>query len=336
MTDAPTGLAAYGWDDDRARAFADIVDEFEPGTVRPGRVVRHDGIAVMVATEAGTSQLPMRGGVPPLAVGDWVVVTSDAVAAQLPRRNAVRRRDVDKDTEQVLAADVDLVVAVCGLDRPVRQGRIHRTSLLAADAGTEFAVVLTKADLAEDADAIADRVRGDNPGADVVVCAVGDGGEWSGLAEVASRLAGRTTVMVGESGAGKSTLTNALLGHEAAATGAVRATDAKGRHTTTSREIHVLPGGGVLVDSPGIRSVGVFADEAALAEAFDDIDAVAADCRFRDCTHRVEPGCAVMAAVEDGTLDRGRVEAWRAFGDDEQAATRRRGRRDYGEGTRPT
>jgi ribosome biogenesis GTPase len=135
----------------------------------------------------------------------------------------------------------------------------------------------------------------------------------TGVGAIAEALAGGTTVMVGESGAGKSTLTNALLGAEVASTGAVRSTDAKGRHTTTSRELHVLPRGGVLVDSPGIRSVGVYTDEDTMSDAFEDIDELATQCRFRDCAHGAEPGCAVLGAVADGTLDPARLAAWRGL-----------------------
>lgn len=302
----------YGWDAGWEATFAAAVADEQLAGARPGRVVRHDGVAVRVATEDGVAQYPMRGVVPPLAVGDWVAMVDGAVAAQLPRRNAARRRDVDKDVEQVLAANVDLVVAVCGLDRPVRQGRIQRVGMIAADAASRFAIVLTKADLADDAE-VAGRVRAENPSADVVVCSLGDGVADTGVGAVADLLAGATTVMVGESGAGKSTLTNALLGSDVAVTGMVRSSDAKGRHTTTSRELHVLPGGGVLVDSPGIRSVGVYADEDSLGDAFDDIDELAAQCRFRDCAHRSEPGCAVLAAVTERTLDPARLEAWRGL-----------------------
>ncbi len=344
MDHVPVDLGAFGADERVAAALLDAVAAGDaPEGAVLGRVVRHDGVAVVVATDSGTEQLPMRGTVPPLAVGDWVAVHDRAVSARLPRRAVVRRRDVDKDTEQILAANVDLVVAVCGLDRPVRQGRIQRVGLLAADAGVPFAVVLTKADLVDDADEIARQVAADEPGAQVLVCAPGatagrDGDEQARLDAVAALLRDRTTVMVGESGAGKSTLTNALLGREAAATGEVRSGDAKGRHTTTSREMHVLPLGGVIVDSPGIRSVGVFVDEEALAEAFDDIDELALECRFSDCSHRVEPGCAVLAAVEAGVLDRDRLEAWRRFGseDDDPPSARSRGRRDYGDPARPT
>ena len=335
---APDLLADYGWDDGWAAAFAELVASSELEGVRPGRVVRHDGIAVMVATSDGIAQLPMRATVPPLAVGDWVAVSPEAVEARLPRRSAARRRDVDKDVEQVLAANIDLVVAVCGLDRPVRQGRIQRVGLIAADAEVPFAVVLTKSDLADDAPETADRVRSENPSAHVVTCAPGAEGALIGVAEVASLLRGRTTVMVGESGAGKSTLTNALLGEAVAATGVVRSGDAKGRHTTTARELHVLPGGGVLVDSPGIRSVGVFVDEDTMSEAFDDIDELAAGCRFRDCTHRVEPGCAVLAAVGEGVLASDRLESWRRLGEgDDDPRPPRGGRaRDYSESPDPT
>ncbi len=337
----PSALAAHGADDS-VRALLDAAvqgGDAPPGSVL-GRVVRHDGVAVKVATDEATDQLPMRGGVPPLAVGDWVAVADRSVVARLPRDRVVRRRDVDKDVEQVLAANVDLVVAVCGLDRPVRRGRIQRVGLLAADAGVPFAVVLTKADLvpAEEAREVAERVAADEPGAQVLVCALGDTPDrHRGLDEVVALVRGRTTVMIGESGAGKSTLTNALVGREVAATGDVRQGDAKGRHTTTSRELHVLPTGGVVVDSPGIRSVGVFADAARLADAFDDIDELASDCRFRDCTHRVEPGCAVRQAIAEGRLAPERLDDWHRFVEGDEHPDPRAARRppDSGRGPRP-
>ena len=166
-------------------------------------------------------------------------------------------------------------------------------------------VVLAKADLAPDATGQAAAVAGAHPGLDVVVTSAATG---HGLDELRAVAAGRTVVLVGESGAGKSSLANALLGAEVMATGDVRAGDAKGRHTTTTREAHPLPGGGVLVDTPGLRAVGLWADREAVAATFADIDDLAAGCRFGDCGHDREPGCAVTAAVAAGELAAERVE----------------------------
>jgi ribosome biogenesis GTPase / thiamine phosphate phosphatase len=182
------------------------------------------------------------------------------------------------------------------------------------------AVVLTKADLVADPADRADAVASAHPGLDVVATSAATG---AGLGALRALVGDRTVVLVGESGAGKSSLTNALLGAEVMATGAVRSGDAKGRHTTTSREAHPLPDGGVLVDTPGLRAVGLWADRDAVAATFDDIDDLAAHCRFGDCTHGGEPGCAVTAAVAAGALAPERLEGWRALEREAEAAERR-------------
>ncbi|MGY6502149.1 MAG: ribosome small subunit-dependent GTPase A [Acidimicrobiales bacterium] len=307
-------LRDYGWDDDWAREF-EQVSGAAPG-VRPGRVVRHDGVAVLTATAAGVEQFPMRVD-DALTVGDWVVVSVDAVTARLPRRSLMRRRDSDKGVEQLLAANIDVVVAVCGLDRPVKDGRIQRAALLARDAGAEPVVVLTKLDVVEDPTQVIADVEAGSPGVEVFAVS---NPRHEGVDAVASRLAGLTAVLVGESGAGKSTLTNALSGSDVAATGAVRKGDSKGRHTTTSRELYPLPGGGVLIDSPGIRSMGVWGDPAAVAATFTDVASLGEHCRFSDCLHATEPGCAVRAAVAEGELAEARLEAWRHLAAEARAA----------------
>lgn len=321
--EAPGDLIRYGWSDRWAALFDDAVEGVGAGPdARPGRVVRHDGVAVVVALPDGAEQLPIRGALDPIAVGDWVVVDDGAVAAILPRSSLMRRRDPDKDVEQLLAANVDLVGVVCGLDRPVRHGRIHRSSMLAWDAGAVPVVVLTKADLV-DPDRLSDtvaEVEAANPGVDVISV---DAKGGDGIDAVRERVAGRTIVLMGESGAGKSTLTNALAGEELAATGEVRRGDAKGRHTTTSREMHPLSDGAVVIDSPGIRAVGVWADAENLAATFTDVDELAAGCRFSDCAHDTEPGCAVRAAVEGGTLAPSRFAAWQSLAREIAAAERR-------------
>lgn len=260
-----------------------------------------------------------RPGLDAVAVGDWVAVEDDLVTAIVPRTGLVRRADVDGEREQPIAANVDLVVVVCGLDRPVRAGRIERVATLARDAGAQPVVVLTKADLVPDAEARARQVASEHPGIDVLAVSSTEG---AGLDHVRRALRGRTVVLIGESGSGKSTLTNALLGEEVAATGAVRRGDAKGRHTTTTRHLHRLPGGGTLIDSPGVRAVGLTADADGVAETFSDVAVLAEHCRFRDCAHDTEPGCAVQAAVAAGEIPARRVTAWRALRDETvEAAT---------------
>jgi ribosome biogenesis GTPase / thiamine phosphate phosphatase len=170
--------------------------------------------------------------------------------------------------------------------------------------------VLTKADLVDDVTPIVEGIEAAATGSEVVTTSSVDG---TGIDDVRRHVVGRTVVLLGESGAGKSTLANALAGTEVAATGEVRAGDRKGRHTTTTRQLHPLPGGGVLVDTPGIRAVGLWTDTDSVDTAFDDLDDLATTCRFNDCAHAGEPGCAVAAAVESGEVAAERVEAWAAL-----------------------
>jgi ribosome biogenesis GTPase len=255
-------------------------------------------------------------------VGDWVVVddATSAVVDVLERASLLRRQDPDGG-EQPLVANLDSLLITCGLDRPVKTGRIQRSIALAWDAGATPVVVLTKADLAPDSvePTVAD-VTAANPGVDIVVTSAVDD---SGMEALRALAADHTIVFLGESGAGKSTLANALVGEDVIATGDVREGDAKGRHTTTRRELHVLPTGGVLIDTPGIRSVGLWVDLDAVAATFDDIEDLAEGCRFNDCAHDQEPGCAVIAAVAEGRLAPQRLEAWHAFRAEAAAAALR-------------
>lgn len=276
----------------------------------------------MVATTDGPPHRAMFG--PPVlprpVVGDWVVVDrSWTPQATLPRDSLLRRRAAGGEGEQALVANVDVVLIVCGLDRPVRLGRIQRTMTLANDAGAESLVVLTKADLVDPAvpaEAIATVAEVDPDLEAVVLSATGG---W-GIEDLLARVGERTVALIGESGAGKSTLVNALMADQVAAEGDVRSGDSKGRHTTTSRELHLLASGGILVDTPGIREVGIFADPDAVAESFPDIEELVEQCRFTNCGHDSEPGCAVTAALGDGTLDRSRLERWRALEAEADAA----------------
>ena len=305
MPDASSypALVPLGWDDGWAAALAEVGE----GDVRPGRVVRHDGIRLIVATPE-PEMLPMRSLPEPPVVGDWVAIADGTVVALLARRSLLRRRDSHADAEHALAANVDVVMLVCGLDRPLKAGRLRRAAALARDAGAEPVVVLTKSDLAADVDAPVAAAEAALAGVTVLVTSVrGD----AGLDALLDAARGRTVVLLGESGAGKSTLVNALVGDEVAATGAVREGDSKGRHTTTTRQLHPLPGGGVLLDSPGIRAVGLWVDPEAVDAVFPDIEDLAADCRFADCAHENEPGCAVTAARDDGILPAERFDAWR-------------------------
>lgn len=305
-------LADLGWGPTWEEALAGLDAD---RAAEPARVVRHDGAGLVVAGAGGEQRVMFANRLDPEpVVGDWVTIADGAPLAVLPRASLLRRRTAHGDAEQPLAANVDAVLLVCGLDRPVRAGRVQRGATLARDAGAVPVVVLTKARRAgvpttavDDALAV---VAGAGPELEIVLTSVREG---EGLDELTAVVRGRTVVLLGESGAGKSSIVNALMGDDAVGVGDVRAGDAKGRHTTTSRQLHVLPGGGVLVDTPGLRAVGLWVDTDAVDASFADVEEVATGCRFADCAHTGEPGCAIAAAVEAGELDPARVEAWRAL-----------------------
>jgi ribosome biogenesis GTPase len=292
-----------------------------------GRVVRVDRGECDVVTRAGPvrvfsdSQRAQDELAP--VTGDWVEIGHEeglgpVVRRILPRRTSVRRRDpAERDLEQVLAANADVIAVVHGLDRPLPPGRLERLLVVAHTSGADPLVVLTKADVAPPGDdteavvrAVAGRVGAE--GIDVVVTSVEDG---TGLDALRDRLGrGRTLALIGPSGVGKSALVNALVGTEVLETGEVRATDAKGRHTTTARELVLLPGdGGLVLDTPGIRAVGLWEAEDALDLVFGDLEELADTCRFGDCAHRAEPGCAIRAAVDEDGLDGRRVDRYLAL-----------------------
>ncbi|HVF74051.1 MAG TPA: ribosome small subunit-dependent GTPase A [Acidimicrobiales bacterium] len=267
----------------------------------PGRVVAVERGWCRLATLDGEQFLPFPG----TAVGDWVVLDGDAVVEVLPRWSSLGRLDPDGG-RQVLAANVDLVLITAPGDR-LSSTRVERELVIAWDSGAQPVVVLTKLDVAPP-DTVADMAGRLGP-VDLVATSAVAG---QGLDELRALLRHPVTaVFLGPSGAGKSTLVNALLGEERLAVGAVREDDHRGRHTTTSRQLVPLPSGGSLIDMPGLRSLGTDASDDAVAATFPDIEALAGQCRFSDCTHEVEPDCAVAAAVASGDLHPARLASYR-------------------------
>jgi ribosome biogenesis GTPase / thiamine phosphate phosphatase len=288
-----------------------------------GRVVRIDRGSSLVATEDGVVRarpsarlLKSARGLADLpAVGDWVAVIAPdgldvpQIDAVFERTSAITRGDPGRASEtQVLAANVDVVFVVHSIAEEPNLRRIERELSLAWDSGALPVVVLTKADLSGDVDAARAAVGSIALGVDVVVtnALAGDG-----VAPLLGYITGhRTAVLIGPSGAGKSTLINSLLGEPRQATREVRVHDRRGRHTTASRELISMPGGGVLIDTPGLRSLGLTGSEEGILSVFPEIEQVARSCRFRDCTHHDEPGCAVLAAVEAGVLPSTRLHSY--------------------------
>ncbi|MFN8036765.1 MAG: ribosome small subunit-dependent GTPase A [Acidimicrobiia bacterium] len=293
-------LTPLGWSPEWEALLAD--SGHGPTPARPGRVgrvIRVDRGMVLVSDGLTHEHAPPRHDL--VTVGDWVVVDPGGrVDHVLPRASLLARRDPSTGGEQALAANVDVVLIVCGLDRPVKAGRILRAVTQAWEAGARPLVVLTKADAVGTAeiDAVLTRLADELVGVDAVAVSALTS---AGLDELAECIGSGTLVMVGESGSGKTTLLNLFTGADAPVD-AVRSGDHKGRHTTTRRELHLRTGGGTIIDTPGVRALGLWADVAAVGEVFEDVDELAANCRFNDCRHEGEPGCAVTAAVDSGTL----------------------------------
>lgn len=272
----------------------------------------HDGAKLFNAQPA--AHFLKRGIDPTLrpAVGDFVLVAPGApptIETVLPRRTRlVRGAAGESHQRQIIAANVDVVFVLAGLDGDFNPTRIERYLVLVDGSGAQAIVVLTKADRVDDADERLAQLRERLPG--VRVLAV-NAKSASSVAPLAAELGpGRTGALVGSSGAGKSTLTNTLLGEERQATGAVREHDSRGRHTTTHRVLIMLPAGGCLIDTPGMRELKLTGEEQLDEGQFADIEELAQGCRFGDCAHGGEPGCAVRAALDDGRLD---ADRWRSY-----------------------
>jgi ribosome biogenesis GTPase len=330
-------LSALGWDDAFAAAYASRHDR--PGQ-RPARVSRVDrGVCTALAADgpvraslggALMAQAARDPGALPCA-GDWLVVrtwpderlTAEAV---LPRRTAIVRAVAGEESfGQVLAANVDAVAVVEPVDPSPDLGRIERLLALAWESGAKPLLVLTKADLAADPEALAGQMPGRSSGVEVHAVSARTGLGLDALRPLIGH--GRTLGLLGQSGAGKSSLVNALAGAAVMQTQTLRA-DGRGRHTTTYRALILMPGGGAVLDTPGVRLVGMFDTALGLDRAFADVTDLAAHCHFQDCRHADEPDCAVRAAVEDGALSPRRYASWQKLQKEQMLASVRRMKRE--------
>ena len=319
-------LDALGWDDSVAHAYAPWTDKPD---LTPGRVIIEFNYIYRVATEAGEIEAVVagrvkhhassRGELP--AVGDWVVVRKrpdedrGAIVAVLPRRSRFSRRMAGQVTdEQVVAANADVVFIVMALDHDFSVRRLERYLLMARESGAAPVVLLTKPDLYNDVPA---RVGEVNAVAGDVPVHVLSPKHNQGLEQVAQYLtAARTGALLGSSGVGKSTIINRLVGSDVQRTRDVRESDSKGRHTTSHRELVRLPGGGLVIDTPGMRELQLWDATDAVSETFDDIEALALTCHFTDCRHRDEPRCAVKTAVDEGRLSAARHASYLTLQDE--------------------
>ncbi|CAL9594870.1 ribosome small subunit-dependent GTPase A [Streptomyces sp. enrichment culture] len=315
--DVFSALAPYGWDE----AWADAFARHDAEGLLPGRVIRVDRGQCDVVTADGVVRADTAFVTPhdPLRVvctGDWVALEPDGnpryVRAYLPRRTAFVRSTSSKRSEgQILAANVDHAIVAVSLAVELDLGRVERFLALAWESGAQPLVVLTKADLVPDPVTLSHLVQDVETSAPGVTVLTVSSLHGEGLDVLSAIVGGGTSVLLGQSGAGKSTLANALLGEDVMDVRATRDVDGKGRHTTTTRNLLLLPAGGALIDTPGLRGVGLWDAETGVGQTFSEIEEFAAECRFHDCSHEAEPGCAVLEAVESGELPQRRLDSYR-------------------------
>jgi ribosome biogenesis GTPase len=329
-------LAALGWTPALAEAFLPHAGD---GLI-PARVALEHTHIYRVMTEEGEilarvsgrlrHQAKSRADFP--AVGDWVAIeplvpgNEARIRAVLPRFSRFSRRAAgDPTEEQVVAANINTVFLVSGLDGDFNPRRIERYLLVAWESGARPVVVLNKSDLVDDPASYVGEIA--RFASEVPVHAVSS--RVDGSVDVLRDYlgAGQTGALLGSSGVGKSTIVNSLIGHELLRTRDVRESDSRGRHTSTARQLVVLPDAGVLIDTPGMRELQLWETGEALSGTFGDIDAFAADCRFRDCTHQHEPGCAVRAAASSGELATGRLESYLKLRDEQVFQARQQDQR---------
>lgn len=314
-----TTLESLGWDDDRNESFI----EHAAAGLLPGRVAtQHKGSYVVLAEAgeltaevAGRMRYDAAGSTDLPVVGDWVALDVRAdehaatIRAVLERRTKFSRKVAGNESEeQLLSANIDVIFLASSLNEDLNPRRLERYLTMAYENGALPVVVLTKADLCDDVPAALDRVAAVAIGTPIHVVSAVTG---EGFGELLPYLAGNKTVtLLGSSGVGKSTLINRLAGRELMAVQEVREDDAKGRHTTTRRQLVLLPNGGVIVDTPGMRELQLWEASDGFKGSFQDVEALATECRFRDCSHRTEPDCAVRGAVASGALSDERLASY--------------------------
>jgi ribosome biogenesis GTPase len=317
--DARPHLLRMGW----TSHFQTQLDNFDNAALKPARVVgvsknifrTSDGQSEWHATTTGNLKHRSDGLYP--VTGDWVLMAGTMISAVLVRKNALSRGAAGTHgkpgaqslREQIIAANLDTVLIVCGLDRDFNLRRLERYLTLVYNCGLKPVIILTKADLHPDPEACADQVERVAFGVPVHLVSAREG---QGLAPLEAYLSpGQTVTLVGSSGAGKSTLVNRLCGRTVQATAAVSEVLGKGRHTTTTRDLIMMPQGGMVIDNPGLREIAFWDDDGGIEVAFPEVEALAGECRFADCGHMHEPGCRILQAVAEGAISPDRLASYR-------------------------
>lgn len=297
--DSPThldALAPYGW----TEAVANRYTRLGLTDAEPGRVTRSDRGRAEVVTRHGQTSAAWSGSIP--ITGDWVAVADGAISIVLDRTSAIVRGNAAESGDQILAVNVDRAFLVMALDTRLSLNRLERALTLIWGGDAEPVVVLNKADAADSSliEHTRQRAAISASDAEIIVTSAVDGRGMDRMHALAGD--GATVVLLGASGVGKSTIANRLIGSDLLDTGSTRHGDSKGRHTTVTREMVPTMSGGVLIDTPGLRGLGLASQGNGVALAFSDIETLAADCRFRDCSHDTEPGCAVRDVVAERRL----------------------------------